>query len=344
MIPSLYPYFDLTANKLIDGEIISSCSFCRKAIKSKNECKKHYEKMALVPEGFYQCPFGFTSYSFYFLGQHYTITGLVAFPRFDTESERRIAKQHPEIKISRASITLLRKLFTDTEKLRADTVAKAAQVFPQAFHELRKLNGAIIQYAEKEMRNGNSNDSLVTIHSAAELMRNNFDILEALSNIETMRALPVAATINVFDLIYKTKKVYKEKAAVKKITIQLNGDRAIIHGSQKSFPIVPAVLIENAIKYGKSGTLVKIDVSAIKNLLEVRVTNESDFPIDPENCFNRGSRYAGNSVEGGGFGLFLAKEIILAHKGTIRCERLGAFINMIVQLPLKEVMPKDSIF
>ncbi|PAW79259.1 MAG: hypothetical protein B9S32_04710 [Verrucomicrobia bacterium Tous-C9LFEB] len=300
--------------------------------------------MALVPEGFYQCPFGFTSYSFYFLGQHYTITGIVAFPRFETENERQVAKRHPEIKTTRNSVSALRQLFADAEKLRADTIAKAAQVFPQAFHELRKLNGAIIQYAEKDIRNGNYSDSVKPIHSAAELMRNNFDILEALSNIDSMRALPISATINVFDLIYKTKKVYTEKAAGKKMSIQLNGERAIIHGSQKSFPTVPAVLIENAIKYGKAGTLIKIDVVPIKNTLEVRVTNESEFPIDPTNCFNRGSRYAGDSVEGGGFGLFLAREIILAHKGTIRCERLGHCINMIVHLPLKEVMPKDSIF
>jgi replicative DNA helicase len=79
-------------------------------------------------------------------------------------------------------------------------IQDGTKVLPQAFHELRKLNGAVLQHAEREMRENGESSGLSSIKSAAELMRNNFDILEALSNIEGMRALPSDSTINLYDL------------------------------------------------------------------------------------------------------------------------------------------------
>jgi hypothetical protein len=108
----------------------------------------------------------------------------------------------------------------------------AAGVLPQAFHELRKLNGSILQHAEKELTT-TSSSGLQTIKSAAELMKNNFDILEALSNIDGMRALPRDATIDLFDLTYKTKKVLDERAAAKRMQISVNGVRAMVPGVRR---------------------------------------------------------------------------------------------------------------
>ena len=118
---------------------------------------------------------------------------------------------------------------------------------------------------------------------------------------------------------------------------QLDGHRAIIQGSQKSFPLVPAVLIENAIKYGLPGSRVEISVIAKGNLAELTIRNESESFIDCERCFDRGSRYSAK-VEGGGFGLYLAKQVVEAHKGTIACRTTGKFVYMTVRLPLFDLM------
>ncbi len=338
MIPSQFPIFNPTSKRLHDGSLVPACGFCKKAIQKRKECADHYQRMQLHPAGYYQCPFGFTSRSFYFQGQMWIITGLVAFPRFDTANEREIAKQHPETKVARADLEQIVKFFSNLDSLRADVIEKAAKIFPQSFHELRKLNAAVLQHAEKEIKSNGGGGALQSILSAAELMRNNFDILEALSNIDGMRAVPLDATINVYDLLYKTRCVYLERATTRRIELSVSGVRAIVRGSRKSFPTVPAVLLENAIKYGRQQTVVKANVTGKDGRMVLTVENLTDYPIDPETCFTRGSRFAGEAVEGGGFGLFLAREIVLAHNGLIRCEKFGSVVRMIVELPLEKVI------
>jgi len=227
--------------------------------------------------------------------------------------------------------------FSRLEKAELDAIQVAAKVLPQAFHELRKLNGAVLQHAERELSKRGESPNLRSIVSAAELMRNNFDILEALSNIESMRALPSDSTINLYDLAYKVKKVLEERASERRMYINCSGVRPIIRGSQKSFPIVPAVLLENAIKYGVPDTTIYIEVSAAFQIATLTVSNQTHSYIDPEKCFERGARYATN-VEGGGFGLFLAREIVSCHRGTIRCESERGKVKMIVEVPLEKIV------
>lgn len=241
-IPSFFPLYDFAEAKLLDGNLVPACSFCKKHA-VKYDCVKHYAVLKTKPEGFYQCPSGFTSRTFFFHEQFWAITGIVAFPRFGSEAERAMAKRFPETKAARADVDSVVALLNQIDRARADAIQEGAKVLPQAFHELRKLNGAILQHAEKELREGGSSPALRTIMSAAELMRNNFDILEALANIDGMRALPVDSTINLFDLAYKTKRVLQERATNRGIQLSVTGDKAIVPGSQKSFPIVPAVLL-----------------------------------------------------------------------------------------------------
>src|SRR5262249_41128806 len=152
--------------------------------------RKHYDTLASRVEGYYQCPFGFTSRSLHFAGSLSIITGVVAHPRFGTANEREIAKRFPAVRTSRKSIDSVVNFLNRLDSMKADAVVDASKVLPQAFHELRKLNGAVLQHAEKEITERGETTGLKSILGAAELMRNNFDILEALSNIEGMKALP----------------------------------------------------------------------------------------------------------------------------------------------------------
>ena len=337
MLPSLLPFYDSASSKLVDGTEIPVCGFCKKEFEKSDKCTTHYQSLLTKNEGYYQCPFGFTTRSFAVSEKLWAITGVIAFPRFDTAVERRRSKECAQNKCSRSSIESHVKFFRELDQYRAETVAEAAKVLPQKFHELRKLNGAVLQHSEREMRDLGERRSLLSIHSAAELMRNNFDILEALSNPEVMNAIPIDGTVNVFDLVFKLKRVYQERAIERGITVSVDGVRAIIRGSQKSFPIVPQILIENAIKYGTANESIRASVGTQFDNAILIVENRTDSYIDTERCFERGVRFS-DKVEGGGFGLYIAKGIVVAHGGTIRCEAREGLVRMVVTLPLVTVI------
>lgn len=336
--PSSLPLSDPDNLVVHDGLEVPSPSMCRNSIATKSACAQHYRSQSAQGEGFQQCPFGFTTRSFPFAGKTWFVSGVVAHPRFDSANERALAKKFPASRVSRASVDAVTQVAAAVERARADAIAEGAKVLPQAFHELRKLNGTIIQHSERAIGDFGESRSLLSIKGAAELMRNNFDILEALSNIEGMRSLPLDGTVNLFDLAFKMKRVYQERAAARSISINVHGVRAIIKGSQKSFPLVPAVLLENAIKYGTTQDSVSVGISARGARAQLVVENRSIHPIDPRRCFERGIRFA-NGVEGGGFGLFLAKEVVEAHHGSITCEAGNASVRMVVDLPLTDVIP-----
>lgn len=336
-VPSLYPLVNLDTFHIEDGIEVEAPSFCKEAIKSRSACKLHYERRREEAEGFALCPFGFTTRTFSFDRKIWAISGVIAHPRFDTSQEREMAKLFPQSRCSRNSIDAMTTFLNEAEKVRADAVSEGAKVLPQAFHELRKLNGAVLQHAEREISEIGERRGLMSIRGAAELMRNNFDILEALSNIDAMRALPSDSTINLFDLSFKMKRILQEKANARAIRINVEGSRVIVKGSQKSFPIVPAVLLENAIKYGAQGESILIESFAEGGRAFLVVENAFSGKFDSVRCFERGVRFS-SDVEGGGFGLFLAQEIVKSHQGEISCEFDGGTVRMVVELPLVRVI------
>ncbi len=335
-LPSLFPTTKIKDKSITDGYSITAADFCKRKIKSDPDCHAHYEKLANSGNAYFQCPYGFTTKSFEFEGEKYAISSVIAHPRYGTENERRIAKDHSSNRCSRAGIDQFLLFLNDLGQVRADAVAEATKVLPQAFHELRKLNAAVIQNTEIATRSVGDNRNLASVKAAAELMRNSFDILEALSNMDVMRLLPREATVNVYDLCFKMKRIHQERAKSKNMNISLEGNRVIIRGSQKSFPLIPAVLLENAIKYGKPASTIVIRIinSDKKSLLTIE--NETKETIDPIRCFDRGVRFSKNA-EGGGFGLYLAKEIVEAHNGSIWCETGIGTVRFAVELPLHAV-------
>lgn len=216
-------------------------------------------------------------------------------------------------------------------------VLDGLSVFPQAFHELRKLNSLVLQTAEIGMdKVGAFGGNLKKIKGASELIRNNFDILEALSNIDAMKVLPIDNSIKLFHLAFKMKRILEDLAHKKNMRIHVEGDDRIeVKGSSKSFPIIFATLIENAIKYGRADSDIEINIINLQPGIEVMVENLTDEMIDPIRCFERGVRFS-NSQEGGGFGLYLAKEIVNIHGGHISCVANRPLVTMKIHFPAKK--------
>lgn len=98
-------------------------------------------------------------------------------------------------------------------------------------------------------------------------------------------------------------------------------------------------LITNAIKYGEGSP---IEVSLISSGGKARISIKDSGPGIPEDLqekiFDRFERVTSQkSISGLGLGLYISKQIVDAHQGSIRVEsKPGMGSNFIVELPLKQ--------
>lgn len=108
-------------------------------------------------------------------------------------------------------------------------------------------------------------------------------------------------------------------------------------------------LLTNAIRYG-SGKPISVQVNAIPAGAQVVVRDQGQGIAveNHERIFQRFERVRGTEVTGLGLGLYIVKQIIVAHQGSIRVEsELGQGASFIFELPQLEgheqVSPKPSL-
>ena len=99
-----------------------------------------------------------------------------------------------------------------------------------------------------------------------------------------------------------------------------------------------AVLLDNAVKYAAPGTPIQLDAVRQGSRAVLTVTDRGeDIPADKlPHIFDRFYRADEARTDGSSFGLGLAiaKAIVDAHRGTIRCESGGGVTRFIISLPL----------
>ena len=99
-----------------------------------------------------------------------------------------------------------------------------------------------------------------------------------------------------------------------------------------------AALLDNAVKYSDSGTDIRLTAEKQGRFAVVTVADSGpDIPADKlPHIFDRFYRADEARTDGDSFGLGLpiAKAIIDAHRGTLRCESGGGVTRFIITLPL----------
>ena len=114
----------------------------------------------------------------------------------------------------------------------------------------------------------------------------------------------------------------------------------LVRGDSDKLEQAVAVLLDNAIKYAAPGTEVRLDAVRQGKNACLWVENEGDpIPADKlPHIFDRFYRADASRTDGGSFGLGLpiARAIVEAHRGTLRCDSGGHTTRFTITLPCRQ--------
>ena len=271
--PLPYVRLDEPEPKPYSGGVLAINNYCSKKVKQSLECVAHYKILAkdpaLSPVGIIrQCPFGFSTYAFKLGAEAVGFTCLIPFPRLGGDAERQRAKDHDEAKVSQDYLNHCAVVLAKSDASIQDAVSEHLKVYPSALHEIRKYNRTIKQEAERlcmAQSPKNLDDApapLVCILKASELMTYQFEILELIAN-EELASLPTNTRTEVYKLFDKCTRICNLTAKQKGIRLEMGGDSIQAMVSDKTFPIIATVLLENAIKYSLKNTVIDVLVKRV---------------------------------------------------------------------------------
>lgn len=144
--------------------------------------------------------------------------------------------------------------------------------------------------------------------------------------------------INLYELVQKLLPRIHSELLESGSTINLSGNNEVV-GEWELLPIEQVILnlLRNAIKFGL-GKEININI-AIKGIMAVMTVEDHGFGISKEDqgrifeCFERG--VSSKSFGGLGLGLYITRQFIEAHGGTINVEsQLNSGSTFIVELPI----------
>jgi two-component system phosphate regulon sensor histidine kinase PhoR len=237
-------------------------------------------------------------------------------------------------------------LVKKTEQLRADFVANVS-------HELRSPLSALLGIVET-LRGHAANDAqarsrfLEIMHNEAKRMARLIDDLLSLSRIEVNEHVPPSGRVDLRQILGHVVSLLEGQATTRSMSLRLECPQGLapVVGSGDELTQVFQNLIDNAIKYGREGSLVEIAVASLANMpggggpgLTITVRNQGEG-IPPQDLprvterFYRVDKARSREMGGTGLGLAIVKHIVSRHRGRLSiASQVGLGTSVTIQLP-----------
>jgi signal transduction histidine kinase len=253
---------------------------------------------------------------------------------YTKDSGRRYGRDDPplaeELALHAAHIIenarLLRDVLASGQQLN-ETLAFRQRMMGVLGHDLGNPLNAVTMAAGALLRGGSLDEGdrgrVQVIRRAAKRMTEMIGTLLELTRVESLGALPVAPVAT--ELGGRARDVVDEMSVAwpgRTIELEVSGD---LHGQWDTARVEQAMsnLIANALQYGDPRRPVRMSIDGTSTVVALKVQNEG--PLIPRELmpilfepFTRGA--PDTSPHGLGLGLFIAKQIALAHGGSIHVD------------------------
>ena len=218
------------------------------------------------------------------------------------------------------------------------------QFLSDASHELKTPLTVILSNAELLEQAGLSDKPARwtdNILSEAGRMRSLVEEMLILARADNMVRTAVPAEVSLSDIAADCALAFEPVAfeAEKALDYSLAENVAVLGDGDKLRRLI-AILLDNAIKYGADGGVIRLTLEKTDRMARLTVSNPGK-PIPPEQLgrlFERFYRADDSRGEKSGFGLGLpiAQTIAAEHKGTLKAESDAVSTRFIYTMPLKK--------
>lgn len=318
-----YPF--IFEESLENGSLLEQhkdCSTC----KSK-DCIK---KIDLEIEN-YECPSGYSCFYTKYKNKPIVINGLICWPLNTTITgkKRKLLKDYV---ISLEEICKTIKSIECVEDYISHEANNRSKDSVAFLHDIRTSVGIVLSCCEDLIDKQQGVTFEAKLHSVDRETFNLFNsitlLLEQL-NLTDIIANPSSITYGkkyrsqLHGFLLKLVKLFRPRAATRNIGITLNGNTDFSLIAYNSFQFVPLILLDNAIKYSKPYTEIVVDIN--DGVKDISISVSSHGKIVPEDFrekifekYIRGPNVEKDHEKGIGLGLFIAKQIVIAHHMTIK--------------------------
>lgn len=215
-------------------------------------------------------------------------------------------------------------------------------------HDIRTPLTSIIGYLGlvEQRRYESSEEVKAYVHTAYKKARQMKMLVDDLFEYTTVRQTDTPLDFITFDMVQLIEQLaidFQIEADEKGMTIEIHAaqDKIMMEGDSEKLVRVFSNLLSNALKYGKGGKKIAIDIDQI-NSNKVRVNIKNDGERIPDEAleqlferFYRAESSRSQESASTGLGLAIAKSIVELHSGTITAETSDQWTAFIVELPLE---------
>jgi two-component system, OmpR family, sensor histidine kinase KdpD len=238
------------------------------------------------------------------------------------------------------------KVLRETEKLRAALLSSIS-------HDLRTPLASIIGSASSLLAYGTTYDEptrkdlLLTIQEEAERLNRFVGNLLDITRLESGKLELNRAWAEIQDVIGSAIARLKNALGDRRVTVEIEPHLPLLRLDFVLMEQVFVNLLDNAVKYSPSGTLVTVRARRSKEHLTVSVADEGVgvAPAELERIFEKFHRVraADRQVAGTGLGLSICRGIVEAHGGTVLAAvpSSGKGLIVTIRLPIED-QPANS--
>lgn len=317
----LLPFHEVNRTEIpVDGIYLKLPEFCCK--KFLTSCKDFYRRIETV--GFHRCPYGYAVRSFLQNGRMSFYVGLNV-PEVVDRKKLKKGERFPEQSQSAELVNALVHQNSRYQTVRSDfgELRRDRQIYADTIHEVRNFNASIKAACESH----NFDAGPILSEKAQAIVLNNLALSQMItSRLEYQIFLvnPSQAKKEKINFYKKVDKVVKSsvpEGKKKSVSIVFTGSS---FSEIEGYPFVdqiPAVLVQNAVKYSVPNSIVKVDINeSFQNIvLKVENTGPTIYEDEKLNIYSKGYRGKEGKkfTEGTGVGLWFLSKILKAHDASI---------------------------